>query len=96
MKSLRTSSTPGNNRILAWAALGALCAACAVLSLCLGPVPVGLGDTLGALLGRGEGPQAHIVLYSRLPRTCGCLLAGMALAVSGTVIQGVLDRKSVV
>lgn len=27
-----------------------------------------------------------------LPRTCGCLLAGAALAVSGAVIQGVMDN----
>ena len=34
----------------------------------------------------------RIVLLARLPRTCGCLLAGAALAVSGTVIQGVMDN----
>ncbi len=30
------------------------------------------------------------MLYARLPRTCGCLLAGAALAAAGTIIQGVL------
>lgn len=34
-----------------------------------------------------------IFWYVRLPRTCGCLLAGAALAVSGGVIQGVLHNK---
>lgn len=92
MKSSPTFSTHKANKTLVWAALGAFTVLAAVLSLCLGAVPVSLGDTLAALLGRGEGAQASIVLYSRLPRTCGCLLAGMALAVSGTVIQAVLGN----
>ena len=92
MKSSRTSSTRKVNKALVWAVLGGLTALAAMLSLCLGAVPVSLGDTLRALLGRGEGPQAQIILYARLPRTCGCLLAGMALAVSGTVIQAVLSN----
>lgn len=92
MKSSPISSAPGRNRRLIWAALCALCLTAATLSLCLGAVPVGLGDTLRALLGRGEGTATNIVLYARLPRTCGCLLAGMALAVSGAVIQSVLGN----
>ena len=92
MKSWPIFSAPGRNRRLIWGLLCALCAGCAALSLCLGAVPVSLGDTLRALLGRGEGTTASIVLYARLPRTCGCLLAGMALAVSGAVIQGVLGN----
>ena len=64
----------------------------ALLSLCLGAASLSPGEVLGALLGRGRGPAAAIVLYARLPRTCGCLLAGAALAVSGTVIQGVLGN----
>lgn len=92
MKSSPTSSTRRANKTLVWAALGAFTVLAAVLSLCLGAVPVSLGDTLAALLGWGEGTPASIVLYSRVPRTCGCLLAGMALAVSGTVIQAVLGN----
>jgi len=34
---------------------------------------------IAALLGRGSGTTASIVLYARLPRLCGCLLAGAAL-----------------
>lgn len=54
----------------------------AVLSLCIGPVNVSLfaQDNL----------SRYIIGYVRLPRTCACLLAGMALAVSGAVIQSVL------
>ncbi|MDE6260619.1 MAG: iron ABC transporter permease [Oscillospiraceae bacterium] len=92
MRSLRTSSIHKTNKALIWAVLCGLAALAAVLSLCLGAVPVSLGDTLAALLGRGQGPQAQIILYARLPRTCGCLLAGMALAVAGTVIQAVLSN----
>lgn len=73
-------------------ALGALAVLSALLSLCLGAVNVPPGAVLSALLGRESGPAAAIVLYARLPRTCGCLLAGAALAVSGTVIQGVLGN----
>lgn len=34
----------------------------------------------------------RIALYARLPRTCGCIVAGAALAVSGAVIQSVLSN----
>lgn len=56
----------------------------AVLSLCIGPVNVSLfaQDSL----------SQYIIGYVRLPRTCACLLAGSALAVSGAVIQGVLGN----
>ena len=46
-----------------------------------------------ALLGQLEGSvEGQIIQYVRLPRTCGCLLAGAALAVSGAVIQSVLHN----
>ena len=73
-------------------ALGALAVLSALLSLCLGAAPLAPGEVLAALTGRGSGAAASIVLYARLPRTCGCLLAGAALAASGTVIQGVLEN----
>jgi len=78
------------NRILA--ALALLTLLLALLSLCLGPVALTPGEVLGALLGREGGTAGEIVRYARLPRTCGCLLAGAALAVSGAVIQGVLNN----
>lgn len=89
MKRLRTSSIPTEYLV---PALGALAAFSAMLSLCLGAAPLGPGEVLAALTGRGSGPAASIVLYARVPRTCGCLLAGAALAASGTVIQGVLEN----
>ena len=45
-------------------------------------------DVFRGLFGMGE--NAAIIRYVRLPRTCGALLAGMSLAVSGAVIQSVL------
>lgn len=75
-----------------WAA--ALCAAAILGSLCLGAARLSFPE-----LWRGicEGPKGGftgtIFWYSRLPRTCACLLAGAALAVSGAVIQGVLANS---
>ncbi len=89
MKNLRISSIrPHKERILGLLAL--CCALSALLSLCVGSVWVSPGEVMEALLGGGDSPAGRIFLYARLPRTCGCLLAGMALAVSGAVIQSVL------
>lgn len=89
MKDLRISCTRTKYVL---PALGALTALSALMSLCLGAVPLGPGEVLAALTGRGSGAAVSIVLYARLPRTCGCLLAGAALAAAGTVIQGVLGN----
>ena len=65
----------------------------AVVSLCTGAAGVTLEQLWRAVL---EGPNStagYIFWYARLPRTCGCLLAGAALAVSGGVIQNVLHNK---
>ena len=45
-------------------------------------------------LGLGAASLTPVIFrFVRLPRTLGCLLAGAALAVSGAVIQGVLNNK---
>ncbi|MGN0976296.1 MAG: FecCD family ABC transporter permease [Gemmiger sp.] len=62
------------------------------LSLCLGAVAVPFSDLLAVLTGQRGTTAAQILLYVRLPRTCGCLLAGAALAVSGAIIQTVLGN----
>ena len=65
----------------------------AALSLWLGSVKLSPTQVLNALLGRDRSSTAaRIVRYSRLPRTCAALLAGAALAVSGVVIQTVLNN----
>lgn len=94
MKSWQTFSIHDRprNRRLFLLLLGLMLLA-AVLSLCLGPVSISPVEVLRALLGRAEAsPSTRIVLLARLPRTCGCLLAGMALAMAGAVIQGVLNN----
>lgn len=91
MKSWRTSSTRRGRALL----LGLLCGLVllsALLSMCLGASPISPRDILPALLNEGDTAAAQIIRYARLPRTCGCLLAGAALAVSGAVIQSVLGN----
>lgn len=94
MKNWQISSMerkPHKRRLLA--ILCVLVPLLALLSVCLGPVRIAPGEVLWALLRQDAAtPAGRIVLFSRLPRTCGCLLAGAALAVSGTVIQGVLHN----
>ena len=92
MKSLRTSSVGTKGRYGLIALLAVLVLAASVASLAFGAVPIPPGEVIAALLGRGRGAAASIVLYARLPRLCGCLLAGAALACSGVIIQGVLNN----
>jgi len=89
MKNLRIFSIRTHKkRVLGLLALLTLMSA--LLSLCVGAVWVSPGEIVSALTGGGENTAGRIFLYARLPRTCGCLAAGMALAVSGAVIQSVL------
>lgn len=92
MNSLPSFFMRRSNR--SWA-LGALLAAAvlaaAVLSLCAGTVPISPAEVFRSLTGgTPETTAARIVCYVRLPRTCGSLLAGASLAVSGAIIQSVL------
>lgn len=93
MKAWPTSSirrTDGRGLLLPLALLFILAAG---LSLCLGAESVGFGQVLRALSGgQADGAASRIVLYIRLPRTCAALLAGAALAVSGAVVQAVLNN----
>ncbi len=75
------------------AGLCILTMAAAALSLWIGSVQLSPMQVLNALFGHDpSSPAARIVLYTRLPRTCAALLAGAALAVSGVVIQTVLNN----
>ena len=69
-----------------------LIAAC--LGVLLGSTRLSLGDAISAIA-RGEmgSPAARILLYVRLPRVLASLVCGMALSVSGAVIQGVLANR---
>lgn len=92
MQSLRIFSTRHNNLIF-WIILSALTLMSAVLSLWIGSVKLSPAQVLDVLLGRDTvSTAARIILYSRLPRTCASMLAGASLAVSGAVIQTVLNN----
>ena len=89
MKSLR------KNKIrYVYAAAIALLLLSVILGILLGSTKISLSDMLGAIAsGDLQSPEARILLYVRLPRVLGSLICGMALAVSGAVIQGVLANK---
>ena len=92
MSSLRISSAGSKGRYGLIAALAGLTVLAAVGSLAFGAAPIPPWEVVAALLGRGKGTAASIILYVRLPRLCGCLLAGAALACAGVIIQGVLNN----
>lgn len=65
-----------------------------LLNFCLGSVKLSPTQLwLAITKGSDSGVSGRIFWYARFPRTIACLLAGSALAVSGTVIQGVLTNK---
>lgn len=72
-----------------------LCVTAVLCSVCMGSANLTLAQLWEALRNGKEGGSmaANIFWYIRLPRTAACLLAGAGLAVSGTVIQGVLANK---
>lgn len=73
--------------------LGVLVLLAIVMSLTIGAVKVTPQEVFYILLGQDDASTAaKIVLYTRLPRTCAALFAGAALAVSGMVIQTVLNN----
>ena len=65
----------------------------AVLNICFGASwlsPARLWQ--GLISGPGMSAESRILWYARIPRTIACLMAGMGLAVSGTVIQKLLTN----
>ena len=89
MKSLR------KNRIVYTYAISlAVLLLSVILGILLGSTKISLSDMLGAIVrGDYQSTEARILLYVRLPRVLGSLICGMALAVSGAVIQGVLANR---
>ena len=63
-------------------------------SICLGAAKLTLHDLYIAITqGADSGMAGRIFWYVRLPRTLACILAGAGLAVSGAIIQSVLNNK---
>ncbi len=79
-----------SRRTIATAALGALVAALAVATLSLGPAAIPLGRVLAALAGAGGPTETAILVEIRLPRLALGVAAGLALALSGAALQGLL------
>ena len=89
MKSLRKNKIAC---LYAAAFLGLLFSA--VLGVFLGSSGVRFPDMLSSLVkGDIKSPEVRILLYVRLPRMLSGLICGAALAVSGSVIQGVLANR---
>jgi len=63
-----------------------------VAALLVGAADFSFFDAAGQLLRGDVGTEGRILLYVRLPRAVAACLAGAALAVSGTVIQAVLNN----
>lgn len=75
------------------AALALLLLASIVLSLVLGSTQLSMAEVFRAMLaGDKENAALRIFLYVRLPRTLGGILCGCGLAVSGAVLQVVLNN----
>ncbi len=92
MKNSQTFSIQRNN-VLFWIVLIILTLFAVVLSMGLGSVKIEPIQVIRTLLGKDTtSTAAKIVLYSRLPHTVAAMLAGMALAVAGVVIQTVLNN----
>lgn len=65
----------------------------ALAALCTGPSSASLSDVLALVLGRAIEPATYNVIVNiRIPRVLAAVLAGSALAVSGALVQGVLDN----
>ncbi len=100
MSILGTSSVSKGEEIKKGLPAGAKLALLAVLVLLCGILGVSLGSTIidlpaafaGAISGDFSSPQSRILLYVRLPRVSAAMLAGSALAVSGMLIQAVLNN----
>lgn len=84
---LRRGSAAASTVTLVAAVVGV--GAIVLLALSFGETKVAFSDVLAAITGRGHGGPRAIVLLDRLPRVLVSLLAGAALAVSGTVMQAV-------
>ena len=91
MKDLLKSSTGKTKRLLP--VLVIILIAVVIGGICIGSVKIPPVSVFRILFGGLKGtPEYSIVMLTRIPRTLGCLLAGMCLAVSGYVIQAVLSN----
>lgn len=67
-----------------------LCIAIALYSLASGSSGLSISEVIKCLLGQGESMSNSIVFNIRLPRIITAILAGILLAMSGSVMQSIL------
>lgn len=72
--------------------LSAGCLVLLSLSALVGSAPLGLGETLAALIGQGTEASRIIVWEIRLPRAVAAFGVGAALGLSGAGLQGLLQN----
>lgn len=61
-----------------------------LVSATLGDIFVGPYDVVRAILGSGSEEHRLLVMTLRLPRICAAFLVGAALAVAGSILQGII------
>jgi iron complex transport system permease protein len=76
-------------RCLLLTACIALLLVCVALSLSLGSRPVTLAEIIGGITKNAGFTMGELVVHERIPRTVFGLVAGCALALSGTLMQAV-------
>ena len=96
MNTLQEYSTPrssGNlKRAMTLIALFLLLVAAFIISLSVGAAKVSLSGAFRSIASGENSVDLRIILYIRLPRVFGAIIAGAALAVSGIIIQAVLQN----
>ena len=97
MNTSQSSSTPRSSqnkkRAVLLIALFLLCLCAFALAISVGAADINVFDALSALIGgKHDDTSLKILLHIRLPRATGALAAGAALAVSGVIIQAVINN----
>ncbi|MFG2981833.1 iron ABC transporter permease [Streptomyces sp. NPDC048258] len=89
-RPLAPARVPGRSprAVLVGCALALVLCLVAVVHLGLGASGVGIGDIVDLLAGHGEPHTRDVLVGSRLPRTLTGLVVGVALGVSGVLVQG--------
>ena len=77
-------------KILIIGSVALLALALAILAMGLGSADLSPGRVIRALVGLADQRTEQIVLHIRLPRVLAALVAGMALSISGCVMQNLL------
>ncbi|MFF3557490.1 iron ABC transporter permease [Streptomyces tsukubensis] len=87
-KSRQGTGTGRPRALLVGGGLGLVLCAVAVVHLGMGSSGVGIADVVAVLTGGGTAHAEDVLLGSRLPRTVTGLVVGIAVGVSGVLVQG--------